>query len=95
MFEESKVLTVKELSELCNKLIASGYGDLPVKCQDAIIHNDEVSIMLHPKGHMLFRGYLFNQDFARKISEFETGFKKLTNRFYGYIDEYEENHDEE
>ena len=87
MSEESKVLTVKELGELCNKLIENGFGDLPVKCQDAIIHNDEISVMYHKDGCMRFRGHLFHQDMVRKISEFEKGFEELKNRFYGYDDE--------
>lgn len=86
--DRDKILTIKELADLCNKLVENGFGELPVKCQDAVIHSDEISVLYHKDlGHMQFRSHLFHQSLARKISKFERGFKKLQNEFYGNMDE--------
>ncbi len=80
---DNNIMTVSDLLELCKRLAENGYGNMPVKCQDAYLHKDEITTSYIGKGYMQFRGYLFHQDFAKKISEFQDDINKAVDKFYG------------
>lgn len=79
-------LTVSELYDLCKKLVENGYGNMTIKCMDAELHRDEITLNYIGEGYMHLRGYLFHNDLAKRISAFQNDFKKATDKFYGYVD---------
>lgn len=81
---DENVLTVNDLLDLCTRLFQNGYGNMPVKCQDAYLHKNEITTNLIGEGCMLFRGYLFHQDFTKKMQEFQQDIDNAVKKFYGY-----------
>lgn len=84
--EEDKIFTVDDMLELCTKLSQGGYGNMPIKCQDVYLHKDEITTNFIGGGYMQFRGYMFHQDFTKKVKEFQNDFDAAVKKFYGYTD---------
>ena len=73
-------VTVEYLSELFRELVESGYDATKVRCGDAFIRKDEISV--YPGEYVRFRGNLFNEPITEKVDTLTREIKAAIDRFY-------------
>lgn len=82
------IVTVKYMLKICQELVENGYGDIKLRCNDAFIHEGEIGI--YPGEYMKFRGNLFNEPVADKVSVLKKELGEAMDRFFIGINESRE-----
>ena len=73
--------TVNHLLHILTSLSEAGHGNNIIKCQDNVLHTDEITIM--GNGDVLLRGYLFNTNLTDKANELNKDIQSAIHKFYG------------
>lgn len=87
------IVTVDYLLDLFQRLHDAGKGDMKIKCRDNFLHRDGVSIIYY-KNEIEFRGCLHDFSITQKVKEFCKDIEKAKNKFYGFVEENEEESEE-
>ena len=87
------IVTVDYLLDIFQQLHDAGRGDMKIKCLDNLLHKDEIKFIYY-KNEIEFYGYLHNFSITEKVKEFCKDIEKAKNKFYGFIEENEEESEE-
>lgn len=78
---ENDVMTIQKLKDQLEKMVVAGYGDLPIKLKDDVLHEDDFSFRFAEDGGMEIRGMLYNsfqyKKFAALREDIETALEKF------------------
>lgn len=88
------IVTVDYLLDIFQQLHDAGRGDMKIKCRDNFLHRDEITLIYY-KNEIEFRGYLTNFSITQKVQEFCKDIEKAKNKFYGFVEENEEEREDE
>lgn len=84
---ENNVMTIQKLKDQLEKMTAAGYGNLPIKLKDDVLHEDDFVFRFIEDGGMEIRGMLYNSSqykkFADLRSDMEKAWEKFASREYG------------
>ena len=72
--------TVTHLLKILQQLQASGHGNAKIYCNDAILHQDEVSV--DSQLNVRLNGFLFNLPINEHIQEFKKDIQTAVDKFY-------------
>lgn len=78
-------VTVNYMLDLCQKLANAGYGDMVFKCNDGILHEDEIGCNYIAR-ELTFRGFLFNDSIVQNMAQFVQSVKEAEEKFYRSMD---------
>lgn len=76
-------MTVEKLYRLLKRVVESGHGGMPVRIQDSVLHDDEISFYYTVDEHMEMKGMLYNVAQFDKIIRFREDVEKAWERMKG------------
>ena len=73
-------MTIAKLSEQLNKMVAMGYGDLPITLNDDVLHEDDFGFNF-VGGGMQIRGMLYNAKDYERLADLRRDIDKAWEKF--------------
>ncbi len=76
-------MTIGKLKEQLDKMVAAGYGDLPIKLRDDVLHEDDFVFHFIGNGGMKINGMLYNNPQYQKIANLKMDIDMIFDIFMG------------
>ncbi len=78
---ENDVMTVQKLKEQLDKVCSHGYGDIPIRLRDDVLHDDDFVFRFCENAGMEIRGMLYNNSQYKKLADLRSDMKKAWEKF--------------
>jgi len=74
-------MTIQKLKDQLEKMTAAGYGNLPIKLKDDVLHDDDFVFRFVGDGGMEIRGMLYNSFQYKKFADLREDMEKAWEKF--------------
>lgn len=76
-----QVMTIAKLKEQVDKMVAAGYGDMPISLNDDVLHEGDFVFSFIGEGGMKIRGMIYNAKDYQRLANLRRDIDKAWEKF--------------
>lgn len=76
-----QVMTIAKLKEQVDKMVAAGYGDMPIFLNDDVLHEGDFFFNFIGEGGMKIRGMIYNAKDYQRLADLRRDIDKAWDKF--------------